>query len=278
MIMNRSSCLKLASLAVLGLVLLALFRPASSEAQSCSNSPTQCGTPGKDGAGGTLSGVVNTYFPGNRTTAAGSTSIRLNASVGANVGIASGDLLLVIQMQDASINSTDTDAYGDGVSGAPASGYTNANGTGLYEFVKATSAVVTGGGTVNIVGGTGGGLINSYTIANASATQGQRRFQVVRVPQYSSCTLGSSLTATSWNGTAGGILAIDVSTTVDLGSATVDVSGLGFRGGGGRQLTGTGSNTEPVYRSSSTLNCHAPKGEGIAGTPEYVYDPTSNTV
>ena len=33
-----------------------------------------------------------------------------------------GDLLLVIQMQDAEINSTNTGAYGDGVAGDPASG------------------------------------------------------------------------------------------------------------------------------------------------------------
>src|SRR5262249_43985479 len=84
---KRSFCLKLAGLAALVLLLGLIFRPDRSEAQTCTNSPTQCATPGNDGAGGTLTGTVNTYFAGNRTTAAGSTSIRVNASVGANVGI-----------------------------------------------------------------------------------------------------------------------------------------------------------------------------------------------
>jgi hypothetical protein len=274
--------LTLAGLTGLGLLLLAVFRPGSSEAQTCTNSPTQCATPGKNGAGGTLTGVVNTYFPAKASAAAGATSISLDASVGSATGIVSGDLLLVIQMQNVSINSTDTDSYGDGAAGAPASGYTNANNVGEYEYVKATNTVGTGGGTLNLTGGTGGGLINSYTIGNATTAHGQQRFQVVRVPQYTSVTLGSGLTASAWGVNAngrycGGILAIDASTTVDLGSATVDISGLGFRGGGGVQLTGDAGGTVD-YRSLSTVNCHGSKGEGIAGTPEIVYDPPSNSV
>ncbi len=34
-----------------------------------------CGTPGKDGPGGTLSGIVNTYYPGLTTTASGAGAI-----------------------------------------------------------------------------------------------------------------------------------------------------------------------------------------------------------
>ena len=37
--------------------------------------------------------------------------------------------------------------------------------------------------------GTGLGLRNTYTNDNATAIQGQRRFQVVRVPQYDSATV-----------------------------------------------------------------------------------------
>ena len=85
-------------------------------------------------------------------------------------------------MQDAAINSTNTSAYGDGGSG---SGSTNLNNSGVYEFVLATSALAVGGGTVNISGtGPTGGLLYAYTNAAATGTQGQRRFQVVRVPQF----------------------------------------------------------------------------------------------
>src|SRR5205814_9407043 len=74
-----------------------------------------CGTPGNDGPGGTISGVINTYYPGSATASAGATSISVGAPNGALTPIASGDLLLVMQMQDAVINSNNTSSYGDGV-------------------------------------------------------------------------------------------------------------------------------------------------------------------
>src|SRR5262249_7991931 len=148
--------------------------------------------------------------------------------------------------------------YGDGT--GIGSGYlNNANLTaGLYEFVKATSAVTAAaGGTINITGGgTGTGLINAYVNAAASGTQGERSFQVVRVPKYTTATLSSTLTAGAWDGSGGGILAIDVSTTLTLGG-TVSVDGLGFRAGAGQQLTGAGTNTNNTdYRSATTNAYH----------------------
>ena len=227
-----------------------------------------CATPGKDGAGGTLNAAVNRYWPATANAGVGATSIDLGASIGAGASIVAGDLLLVIQMQDAAINSSNTDSYGNGIAGDPGSGSTALNSAGLYEFVRATTAVPTTGGTVNLVGGSGG-LLNAYNNAAASGTQGQRRFQVVRVPQYTTATLGSGLTATAWNGTAGGVLVFDVAGALTLGSATVSVNGLGMRGGGARQLGGgAGVNTD--YRTLATVNNNGSKGEGIAGTPRYV--------
>jgi fimbrial isopeptide formation D2 family protein/uncharacterized repeat protein (TIGR01451 family) len=172
-------------------------------------------------------------------------------------------------MQDAAINSTNTDSYGDGTSGAPGSGATSLNNSGRYEYVVATGAA---GATVPVRGASGGGLLNSYTNANATGTQGQRRYQVVRIPQYSSATLGSGLTAAPWNGTTGGILAFDVTGNLNLGSASLSVSGLGFRGGGTRQLAGGTGGTNTDYRNVATSAFHGSKGEGIAGTPRYIYD------
>lgn len=253
----------------LALLLVIFLASREAPAQVCANA-------GNDGPGGTLSGVINTYYPGTASASAGATSISIGTSTGAATPIASGDLLLVIQMQDASINSTNTDSYGDGFSGAPASGYTSLNNSGRYEYVVATSAA---GATVSIKGaGTGNGLVNSYTNASASGSQGQRRFQVVRVPQYSSATLSSGLTAAAWNGTTGGILVFDVAGALNLGGATVSVNGKGFRGGGTQQLGGDtgGSNTD--YVNVSTKAFDASKGEGVAGTPRYIYDAASDSV
>src|SRR3989442_8980317 len=79
-----------------------------------------CATPGRDGTA-SLTGVINTYYPGVGTAAAASTTITLGTATGAAAPIAIGDLVLVIQMQDAGIDSTNTGAYGDGVAGDPAS-------------------------------------------------------------------------------------------------------------------------------------------------------------
>ncbi|HLE62390.1 MAG TPA: hypothetical protein VI750_04580, partial [Pyrinomonadaceae bacterium] len=108
-----------------------------------------CGNPGKDGPGGTLSGIINTYYPGTANAGSGSTSISIGTPTGSLTPIASGDLLLVIQMQDAGINSTNTDSYGNGSAGDPASGWTSLNSSGRYEYVIATSAA---GATVSISG------------------------------------------------------------------------------------------------------------------------------
>lgn len=264
----KSHVRKAALLAALALCIVACAA-AEAHAQTCA-------TPGKDGAGGSLSGVVNTYYPGNANVSAGATSISLGAPTGASTTITTGDLLLVIQMQDAQINNSNNDTYGDGSGGDPATGSSAINQSGLYEYVVATNNA---GTSISIRGaGIGNGLVNSYMNNNATNSRGQRRFQVVRVPQYLSATLTSGLTAMPWNGRTGGILAIDVSGALNLGSATVSVDGMGFRGGGARQLSGDSSGANTDYRNSTSNNCHGIKGEGIAGTPRYVYDSSTLSV
>jgi hypothetical protein len=79
-----------------------------------------------------------------------------------------GDLVLVIQMQDAAINSTNTGAYGDGVARDPATGWTAISSAGLYEYAVATSAVpLVGGGfpTLRVFGPASGRFLNLITCA-----------------------------------------------------------------------------------------------------------------
>jgi LPXTG-site transpeptidase (sortase) family protein len=235
-----------------------------------------CAIPGNDGPGGTLSGIVNTYYPGTASVSAGSSSVPVGPASGAGIGISDGDLLLVMQMQDAAINSSNTGAYGDGSAGDPATGSTNVNNSGRYEYVVATGAV--SGGAVPILGaGAGGGLIYDYTNADFTATQGQRRYQVIRVPQYSSATLSSGLTALRWNGQVGGVLALDVAGGLTLGGI-VDLSGFGFRGGGGRQDAGDPVLLDTDYRTPWGNDPNGSKGEGIAGTPRLVYNQAAGSI
>jgi uncharacterized repeat protein (TIGR01451 family) len=240
--------------------------------------PLVCASPGRDGLGGTLTGIVNAYYPpaSAGTLMAGATAVALGpaAAGGAHTAIATGDLLLFIQPQDAAINSTNTGAYGDGSLGDPASGWTSLNNSGNFEFVTATSAIPVTGGTLNFLAtGAGGGLLNTYTsAAYIAGTQGQRTYQVIRVPQYTSALLSSGLTAMIWNGATGGVLSIDVASQLTLGG-TVAVDALGFRGGAGRILGG-GAGAPFDYVTLATVPTDASKGEGIAGTPRYVVNGT----
>ena len=140
-----------------------------------------CGVPGKDGPASSISGIVNTYYPGTANVSAGSTSLPVGSPSGAATPIQAGDLLLVIQMQGADINSTNTDAYGNGAAGGPASGNLASNfSAGLYEYVVASGPVA--GGSVSI----SSGLANAYFDEDypvGAASQGQRRYQVIRIPQ-----------------------------------------------------------------------------------------------
>jgi uncharacterized repeat protein (TIGR01451 family) len=237
-----------------------------------------CATTTQAVPGGTITGTVNTYYPGTASVAAGGKSITVGAASGAGTGIAIGNLLLIIQMQDAGIKVSNTVTYGNGSTGA---GFNALNSAGDYEFVTATSAVTTAGGTLTVSGaGTGGGVVFPYNSAAASGTKGASTFQVILIPQYTTATLAATgLTAPAWNGSTGGVLALDASSTLNLNGATVSMDGLGFRGGAGLQLNGGvtgGTNTDflftapTAYTTPPVNGLDAAKGEGVAGTPRWV--------
>ncbi len=256
-----------------------------------------CATPGNDGPV-PIGGQVNTFYPGTAATVGvGSTSLVVGTAVG-SPPIKQGDLLMIIQMQGADIDSSNTDAYGDGSTGNntppnnpanyPTGGVANGNlssnfTAGYYEYAVASSDVALTGGTLNLTSG----LINRYS--NSSNTennsQGQRRFQVIRVPQYAgsnnpASSVSSTLTAPAWDGLKGGVFAMDVAGTLTFAGGTIDMSGKGFRGGGGKQFRGDSSNPALFNSDLVTLSsrlANGAKGEGIAGTPKFLLDGNSST-
>jgi uncharacterized repeat protein (TIGR01451 family) len=232
-----------------------------------------CATPGRDG----VAFSRNTYFPGVGTAAAGTSTVaigaaRVNADA-ATTAFVVGDLALIIQMQDALINTTNTGAYGDGSAGDPARGSTDLRSAGFYEFKRVTAV---GAGTVSFDSVLG----NTYVTANADAITGNRRFQVVRVPQFASVSLpAGTLTVPAWDGGTGGLIVLDSSGTLNLNNATIDANGKGFRGGGSQnQAISSGVNIVDYAAVAGTgtppNTTGAAKGEGIAGTPRFVRGPT----
>ena len=239
-----------------------------------------CATPGQDGAIN-ASDVVNSYFPpiANSQLAAGATSVAVGNyyTEGSNTPISEGDMLMVIQMQDATIDSSNTAAYGSGNVANNGRGQTNLNSTGSYEFVRATNSVPLTGGTLTFEGGgAGDGLVNTYSNFDPTVSQGRRTFQVIRVVQYASLTLSSNITVPDWNGQVGGVLALDIAGNMDFNGFTIDADNRGFRGG---FVPNDPSNTSGANNGNYVLPGNTTegsgKGEGIAGTPRYMWDGTS---
>ncbi|WP_420259953.1 beta strand repeat-containing protein, partial [Flavobacterium sinopsychrotolerans] len=245
-----------------------------------------CGTPGADGPVA-ISNSINTYYPvgGNITLNAGAQSIVLGAvpptdiynnSFGSNQ-ISTGDLILIIQMQDAEINYSNSTSYGSGTATSSpdnlgGTGFTSLGNTGVFEYVIAVNSVPLTGGNFTFKGtGTGGGVLNSFYNAAATTTRGKRTFQIVRVPQYSNLTLTSNITTPPFNGSTGGVIAFNVSGTFNFAGFKIDGTARGFRGGYSPQAA-SNANNSTTYVGNASNTAISGKGEGMAGTPRYMWD------
>jgi gliding motility-associated-like protein len=215
---------------------------------------------GKDGnvTVNTANRIVNEYTSLTANAAAGATTISVAAS-GLNANgrfagaLAAGDLIMIIQMQGATI-------LGQPDAGVPTisdpndatwGSVTNYNNCGRYEYAEVLSVPNATSITIDC------GLTYSYTSSG--------KVQIVRVPRYNTLTLTSPgvLTCQTWNGTTGGVLAVEVlgNTTMNAGSK-INTTGTGFRGGA--LFTTTGRTTTSLY-SCVSLDVGTNKGEGIAG-------------
>lgn len=183
-----------------------------------------------------IGGTINLYTP---VTAIGCSQL----DVASAAGFAAGDRVLIIQMKGADIDTANTSQFGNIV---------QYNNSGNYEF--ATIASVSGN-VINL----NYSLVNVYTVPGL--------VQLVRVPQYASATVSSVLSCAAWNGSTGGVLALEASGTLTL-NADVDVSGKGFRGGSqcANPDGGCGSGYSDYYYAVSS-GFGAEKGEGIAMVP-----------
>jgi hypothetical protein len=228
-----------------------------------------CATSGTDH----VSTNESTYYPGTQANVAvGTKAIVLGAAgSGTNFGttpIAVGDIVLIIQMQGAQINvpaSSTSSLYGGNSSGSGSGFITTNLLVGNMEFAVATNAVPVGGGTLNIASGL------TYAYAHAAyGTTGQYTYQVIRVAPHFNIQLTAAINAPQWNGSVGGVTVISAVNQLDFNGKTISAVGAGFRGGGGRTLTGQSGLNSTDFYTLSTLGANGSKGEGIAGTPRYL--------
>jgi len=240
------------------LAVITLLAYCTVQAQTCPTSSTT-----------TVNTYGNTYYPGTQASvSAGATTITLGNASTSGYGttpISASDIVLIIQMQGAQINSTNGVTYGDGT--GTGSGYLNNAQlmAGQMEYAVAAGAVPLTGGTLTVTSG----LTHSYKNANFG-TDGQYRYQVIRVPLYYNATLGADIRPPAWNGTVGGVISLFVSYVLNMNGHKIDASGMGFRAGGGKAYSNVGSGANTDFVSLSTAKAGGSKGEGIAGTPIYL--------
>ena len=127
----------------------------------------------------TISGVINVY---TAVTAVDLADITC-ASV---AGFAVGDRVVIIQMKGATIDETDSPAFGDVLA---------YNSAGYYEFGTIISI---SGLTITVENP----LCRTYDIAAA--------VQLIRVPVYDNVTIVGDVTATDWNGVTGGVVVLSL--------------------------------------------------------------------
>ena len=192
-----------------------------------------------DGADGNLLVTATSYTDDVRTAVAGTnTAGSTFLSVASASGFSIGDEVLVITMIDATGN------------GALAGQYE----TRTIEGISGTALTLDSG------------LLHTYSQSTAN------RHQVIRIPHWKDVTLaGGTLTCHPWDGTTGGVLMFRASGNLTSSSGgVIDVSGKGFRGWAGGNMSGqqygkTGEGTAGGYLDAYYLPPAGSNGGGGGG-------------
>ncbi len=203
----------------------------------------------------TTNAILNEFTTLNADVSAGATQIAvvsntINANGRFSGNLEVGALIMIIQMQGATMNTASNTLSTWGA-------VTALNNAGKYEFAEVASVVA--GPKINLVAA----LKNSYT------KNGQT--QIVRVPRYTTLTInaGASVTTDDWNGSTGGVVAIEVNGATTI-NGTINVVGKGFRGGAVEQNSTCCPGNHTKYASASSYD-GSEKGEGVGGS-QTTYD------
>ncbi len=185
----------------------------------------------------TISGIVNRY---TAVTAIDTCLSRL--LVADTSGFQKGDAVLLIQMQGAAISAGNNSSFGN---------IQSMGAAGRYERAILDSV---GPGALFLQQQ----LVNTYAITG--------KVQVVRIAQYQNITVSDTLFAKPWDGSTGGVLALEVTDSLVM-HAPITADGAGFRGG--TAYIGPGNNCnflipEAAYFYGLGNWRGGSKGEGIA--------------
>lgn len=185
-----------------------------------------------------LSGIVNTYL---KVDSVLNCAQKIKASN--TTGFAIGDRVMLIQMQGASINTNNNILYGT---------VSNLGSCGNYEIFTVSNV------TANAI---------FFTTTINRAYDVSKKVQLVKIATCANGSIAvSGVTGQPWNGTTGGIIAIEATGILTL-NGNIDASGIGFRGGVPNTTGFPWSNIYcgfADYYTNSTSGLGAGKGEGIS--------------
>ncbi|HTA28514.1 MAG TPA: hypothetical protein VK809_12045, partial [Bacteroidia bacterium] len=226
----------------------------------CIISSTLFAQQGKDGSpviSSTVSVNEYTYLTANEP--AGATTITvasstLNAHARFTGNLAAGDLIMIIQMQGATLNGSINP--GNRNIGQPKDStwgaVNNYNNCGNYEFAEVNA--VPSGTTIKL----DCPLQYSYTDTG--------KVEIVRVPRYAALTInsGGTISCDPWDSTIGGIIVVEVkgNTVINSGGA-INATGMGFRGGSLANQDSIGWGIGDVAFGLQAYGKE--KGEGVGG-------------
>jgi hypothetical protein len=178
-------------------------------------------------------GTINNYA---EVEGISNDTIELSSTAGFSVG----DKILIIQMQGATINQSNSAQFGS---------ISNLNGAGSYEF---TEICAVSGNNLIVKG-----IDRTYEING--------KVQVVRIPIYNNALVTNQITADPWEGSTGGIIALECTGILTLND-DINADGEGFRGGSTSTSTYACSwfNTISGFYYDISSGEGAKKGEGIA--------------
>ena len=182
-----------------------------------------------------ISGIINSYAKVTSFDACNKRITVLNAN-----GFSSGTKALLIQMQGATADDSQSPSFGT---------ITDYKSVGNFEFVKIKSI-------------RSNEIELEFTPLFDYDVQGN--VQLVTVPSYRNTVfLNGVLTAKPWDGATGGILVFETTAALDLDIGSIDVSGLGFRGGTTVNGSKILANIPTYYTPATEPDSGAAKGEGI---------------
>lgn len=185
-----------------------------------------------------ISGVVNIYTP---VLEINTESCRPFIVVKDSKGFSIGDKVLIIQMQGANLDLSNSPEYGK------INDYSNC---GNHEFAR-ISAITWN--TIYLERR----ILKNYTISG--------KVQLIQVPEYSDVIVKDSIICPNWDGSVGGVIVLYSKGNITL-NGNVTANGKGFRGGTPISSTNVPSYHVEDYKGTIDLpGYYAQKGEGIGG-------------